>query len=276
MRFDAGASSAVYTQVGAVPAGGFPGAQQAPQDTLTTNYHYGQLTGTPAVARYTAWIGSEPRPAELLTDDAFNAGAGMGQGFAGGYWLLNLSNFSTVPAPDAALNMAFGDGSTVWSYGSSVALGASHGIVGAATGGSCPTIDDIDSLGDNRNITWTGTPGTYLVYRSFTGSGLDNGASNGRFQYLATVDTTSGPSSYLDVASQTGWYIVVPADGSGQINGCRSAEKSSENIPTAISLSGIAAGSPASTALPLGFIVILMVATAALALRRTYRFLYHS
>jgi hypothetical protein len=74
-------------------------------------------------------------------------------------------------------------------------------------------------------INWSGAIGIYHIYRSQNGSGAGNGASNGRYDYLATVTTTEATGSYIDSSpGAENWYIVVPADSGGAINGCHSEE----------------------------------------------------
>jgi len=202
---------------------------------------YGQLSGNPQQANFLAWVGNDVPPLQVLTEDNHNTQDGTDQGYvesstqAGqNFFLLNSGNFDNPAAVDGApLHMRFGgegaDSGTIWqldaTYGGSSAF-TNHGTVSNTAVGSCPTMLPSSQSAGGTQLSWTGNGANqYHIYRSMNGSGADNGVSNGRYDYLATV--AGATESYLDtecVVDTACWHIIVPADAGGNIDGCHSAE----------------------------------------------------
>jgi hypothetical protein len=77
--------------------------------------------------------------------------------------------------------------------------------------------------GTQKVVNWKGPPGSYHIYRSTQESGAGNDASNGRYQWIATVTITTTAGSYTDLIDIANWHLVVQVDaGSGAICGCHS------------------------------------------------------
>ncbi len=204
----------------------------------------GVLVGRPPNANYVAWVDTQRPPRQVLTEDGYNSASGVNKGYVSGDWTLSASNFDT---PDANHNdrlyMVFGgladtSGST-WTYDfiydKNTAI-TNHGTVGTVASGTCPVMAVSPFNGTSRTLTWNGPTGYYLVYRSLNESGADNGASNGRYDYLATVNSAGPLHTYVDddeiLQEWPSWYIVLPGNAAGEITGCHSEE----GTPTAITL----------------------------------------
>ena len=242
---------------------------------------YGQLPGEPPQANYVAWWGpTDTRPNEVLTEDGYNSGDGVDQGYqllGGNYWwMLSASNLSSTPVDGTTMNLMFGglgaDAGTIWSY--SVAWDDEvpttlHGTVGTAAAGSCPAMLPGSWDGTQKVINWAAPAGTYLIYRSVNASGTEppNGASNGRYVYRATVTTTGSTGTYTDPVTVPSWHIVIPATSAGAIISCHSEESN----PTAIRVNSAHVGSvsPSASALP------VILALAGLALAAVARLFWH-
>ncbi len=228
---------------------------------------YGQLPGPPASANYVAWISSATPPTQVLTEDGYNSSSGTNQGYAGGYWLLSSGNFDN-PAPTSGqtLNFVFGglgtDSGKIWTYSATLdtdnAL-TDHGTVGTQASGTCPIMLPGSRDATGKTINWSGSVGTYLIYRSKLPSGAGNGNSNGRYDYAATV---TGAFTYKDTQCSTGtdcWHIVIPATAGGVPNGCHTEQ---ETNPNSVTLSTFRAAGPTMN-WPLIVVVLLLVAAVA-------------
>lgn len=209
---------------------------------------YGQLPGTPPPARvnYVAWMSNAGLPpSQVMTEDGFNSSAGLDQGYQMGYWVMNASNFTNPAAVNGVqMYMVFGGledtAGTIWTYDFVYDLTVPdtyHSTVGSAASGECPAILPGSWNGTQKTINWSAPPGTYLIYRSVNASGADNGASNGRYDYVTTVTTTGNTGSYVDNIAIESWHIVIPANSGGNITGCHSEESN----PTAVTLVRFAA-----------------------------------
>jgi hypothetical protein len=230
---------------------------------------YGQLPGTPSLVNYVAWMGNAGTPpSQVLTEDGYNSQTGVNQGYQSGYWLLNASNFNNPAAADGnSLNFIFGglgsNTGTIWIYSATYDINApltNHGTVGSQESGTCPGMTQGSWDGSQKVINWSGPAGKYLIFRSTEASGAGNGASNGRYNYVATVTTTGPAGTYTDNVSVPSWHIVVPADpDTNAIIGCHSEESN----PTAISLISFKAASTAGAnwlyLVILGILVISLV-----------------
>lgn len=214
---------------------------------------YGTVPGTPAVGTVTwvAWQGSTNPPAQVLTEDSFNpgtCGTNCGYRLISGIpsWALQVSQF-TNPAPVSGnlvtilLSGSSGQnwrGSFSWT---NVGTQTNHGEATAVSADACPIMLSGSQDVTGKTLNWSGSSASYLVYRSQNGSGFtpDNGASNGRYDYAATVSGTT----YKDTLCPTGtrcWHIVVPAGVGGAINGCHSQEGN----PTAVTMSTFRSADP--------------------------------
>jgi len=202
---------------------------------------YGTLPDTPERVNYVAWMSvAGVPPSQVLTEDGYSSADGVDQGYQIGMWILNPSNFmNPAPVNASQMYMVFGGledtAGTIWTYDFVLDLTEpviDHGEVGTAAVGNCPAILPGSWNGTQKTINWSAPPGTYLIYRSVNASGADNGASNGRYDYVATVTTTGSTGSYIDPIAIESWHIVIPATAGGIINGCHSEE----STPTAVTL----------------------------------------
>lgn len=226
---------------------------------------YGQITGTPAQANYVAWWDNSNPPSQILTEDGFNSATGPDQGYQGGIWRLNASNFSPAPTQGATMRIIFGglesDAGTIWTYSYShnaKEVITDHGEVGSSAVGACPIMlaGSWDGV-SNKVINWSGPPGTYLIYKTVLPSGGANQNGNGRYNYLATVITSGDQGTFTDTnATVPGWHIVVPANADEAIIGCHSEESN----PTAVNLQNFhaSAGQPAFW-LPLAISLLALI-----------------
>ncbi len=227
---------------------------------------FGQLSGVPASANYVAWLGTAGTPpSQVLTEDRFNSGSGQNGGYQGGFWILPVGEF-TSPAAAAgdSVSIVFGglgaDAGNLWTYTiaswDNSTANTDHGTVATTSAGSCPVMSLGSQDGTGKTINWTGDNVQHLIYRSQNASGAGNGASNGRYDYVATI--SPGTFTYLDTACPTGtdcWHIVLPTDGAESINGCHSVETN----PTAVSLADFSAAGGQSSQ----YLLILVVGVAA-------------
>lgn len=204
----------------------------------------GVLVGRPANANYVAWIDTQRPPNQVLTEDGYNSAIGVDKGYVSGDWTLNASNFDNPAANNGQrLYMIFGGlvaaSGSIWTYDftyDKYTAITDHGTVGVEASGTCPVMAVSPLDGTSRTLTWDGPTGYYLIYRSLNESGAENGASNGRYDYLATVNSTGSLHTYVDndpiLGEWPSWYIVLPATAAGEITGCHSEE----GTPTAVIL----------------------------------------
>jgi hypothetical protein len=213
----------------------------------------------------------------VLTEDGYNSKSGVDQGYPDDYWQLNASNFANPPASDGdTLSFVFGglgsDSGTLWTYSAvwdDNDAYTDHGTVSTTQSGTCPTMNDGAWDGSQKVFQWTAPAGTYHIYRSTLASGANNGASNGRYQYVDTVVTTEATGTYTDSVTVESWHIVIPAEsGTGAVNGCHSEE--SGPSPTAVTLSGFGAASDWATWLGRLGAALLIALAFVLILYRQY------
>lgn len=206
-----------------------------------SSQHNLQLASAPQAATFVAWIDSVNPPAEIITDDGTRSHLGADGGWIAGVGVqVATANLQAPPATTAGLtfNLIAGglgsDAGTVWTYsaphdGNAAVTNtgfAPGSPVGTMTAGACPQMRAPTFDGASRTIAWQGDGGeAHHIYRSQLPSGADNGASNGRYQFLATAP--AGTSSYSDTSFTAGrdsWYVVVPAAADDAIDGCPSTE----------------------------------------------------
>ncbi len=251
---------------------------------------YGDLPGTPAIGQvnWAAWLNKDIQaggyPSEVMTEDSTNSGNGVDQGYQdfGGApnpnWILQVASFSNSPGNGddvtillGGLGASSGSGwrdSFTWDTGVPFTDQGTATVEGSFN--ACPTMLQGSQTATEKTVLWSGTSSEHLVYRSTQASGAGNDASNGRYQYVATV--AAGTYSYSDAACGTGdptpncWHIVIPSDGSGVINGCHSEESN----PTAITLSKfqIADAATAYWLIPVGLSLLAAVAISVILLRK--------
>ncbi len=197
-------------------------------------------------------------PNQIMTEDSTNSSQGTDQGYSifGGVmrWSIIISNYNNPPAVGgvSVVTILLGGlgaySGSLWSdsftwitnAGSTTDQGAATPFAGT---GVCPTITTVSVNGSQQSFNWNGPAGKYHIYRSGNGSGADNGASNGRYLYLATTNTDpAGNGTWTDTYDGTAWYTVIHATSAGAIDGCHSEEAA----PTAVSLTNFSAlGQPA-------------------------------
>lgn len=204
----------------------------------------GRLSGEPAQVNYVAWIDYQRPPRQVLTEDGYNSAAGVNQGYFNREWFLSAPNFMNPGASHGDhLYVIFGglvdDTGSIWTYDftyDQYTPTTNHGTIGVEASGTCPVMAVSPLDGTSRTLTWDGPAGYYLIYRSLNESGADNGASNGRYDYLATVNSAGSLHTYVDndpiLGEWPSWYIVLPATAAGEITGCHSEE----GTPTAVIL----------------------------------------
>lgn len=180
---------------------------------------YGTLTGTPSEGTIT-YVATSNDFATILTEDGYNSALGTDQGYQGGYWILEAGNLDPAPQPGVTtIKIEFaGIDTQSGKFGSDQFVysnpNESRGNISFTTDDN-PAIPsrpmpEVISAGNVR-LTWTNASGaTYDVYRSTQASGANNGASNGRYQRIAT-DVTS---PYTDTSAPTGagslaWYLLI-------------------------------------------------------------------
>lgn len=237
---------------------------------------YGTVPGTPplSLVNWTAWlnktIGAGGYPSEVLTEDNTNCDLGENQGYleflGGPKWLMQVENFSNEAANDA-ISMTFGGlgsySGYVWedhfNWDISEYITDQGEATVLVTDRPCPRLTMSERVTSTHRIAWEAAPGTYHVYCSQNESGAGNGASNGRYFYRATVVTTGYYSGHFEETvpdpDYPSWYIVIPADPSGAINGCHSEP----GAPTAISLQSLRATGPSISWALLGVPVLTLL-----------------
>jgi hypothetical protein len=245
---------------------------------------YGTVPGTPPVGEvnWLAWLNKNITPggypSEVLTEDSTNSGLGLNQGYQilNGLprWILQVVKFSneevnnTVTILLGGLGASSGNGWTdSFNWVSSEFFSDQGEAMVVPDFDACPVMQPGSQESDRKIVNWTGVASEYLIYRSQNESGAGNGASNGFYTYIDSVP--SGTFTYSDYDCGTGvncWHIVVPANGSGVINGCHSEESN----PTAITLSAFSASSHIASpwVLVLGVGLLVAILAAAVILRR--------
>jgi hypothetical protein len=217
-----------------------------------STFDIGTVPGTPPIGdvNWIAWldknVGSGGYPSEVMTEEGTNSASGVNQGYQdfgdppNPNWILQVENFGNEQNGDGVTIYLGGLGSSsgyIWNdtfnwdqIGSST---TDHGeATQVASDRPCPIMNQGSWDGNYKVINWSAPAGTYYIYRSTLPSGAENKASNGLYQYVATVTTTSDTGSYTDEIDIESWHIVVPADEMGAIDGCHSEESD----PTAITL----------------------------------------
>jgi hypothetical protein len=199
-------------------------------------YVYGQVgpgpgypaNGTITFLSYLRKAEDDPN-LEILTEDNWNSGLGIDQGYQTEYFWLDWSAFLSPTANDNDTLVFFftGIGAAADSSGDlSEPVDTDVGIENlgnsswdATSNPGIPTnLNGSAHPPGTVHLSWTGTKqATYQVFRSSQASGAGNGASNGRYYRLAQ-DLAS--PSYVDSNAPLTlcWYIVVAEDG-GALSG---------------------------------------------------------
>ena len=245
----------------------------APAAATSPALYYGQLAGASSGVPYSyiAWTGGTAgAPGEILTEDGFNAADGTDQGYQNSYWLLNLNNFTTPPGNGETVNVLFGEAdsgsSNIWSHTftfDQAVDDSDQGTVPAGTSASCPSLYSVGRVDTTNYINYNATPGTYLLYRSQQVGDATSERSNGRYQYIGSQTVASGNGGFADTTLKQSWYIIVPADGSGNINGCHSNERGSA-APTGIQLDQFQLNATMTSPLALLLLLVGLVTTIGL------------
>jgi len=201
------------------------------------SFDFGELFGAPPAgqANWFAWhlTLADGTPYEILTEDQTNCELGenigyseYGDGDTNTEWWIQIENFlfdpRTFPVPDP-IHMIFGGlGAThsgkIWQKTIQWIITESQtdwGVVPLSTSlsGSCPRISDYEMVNGQYSFWFTGAPGYYHIYRSQNASGAFNGASNGQYFWIASVNTDIyGVGTYTDVTDQESWYVVIQAN----------------------------------------------------------------
>jgi hypothetical protein len=214
---------------------------------------YGQLDGLPGKANYVGWLNTSVNgagiPTEVVTEDSYNAATGANLGYQNKYWLIAANKFTATPAVNGnTVYLLFGgllaDSGKLWStnfvWNGGVVEHTPPAVLLAASGGECPVMLQGSFIPGNpaqKVVNWSGAAGKYHVYRSVTPSGASNGQSDGRYDYVGSVQDTGPNFSYTDslpLGVTDSWHIVIPADQTtNAIVGCHTE---AESLPTALSL----------------------------------------
>jgi len=137
-------------------------------------------------------------------------------------WHQEPKKARTFPVPDP-IHMIFGGlGAThsgaIWEKTIQWIITESQtdwGVVPESTSlsGRCPVISEYELVDGQYSFWFYGAPGYYHIYRSQNASGANNGASNGQYFWIASVDTDIyGVGTYTDFTDQESWYVVIQAD----------------------------------------------------------------
>jgi len=223
-------------------------------------FDFGELFGAPPAgqANWFAWhlTLADGTPYEILTEDQTNCDLGenigyseYGDGDPNVEWWIQIENFlfdpRTFPVTDP-IHMIFGGlgtthSGTIWEKTIEWIITESAtdwGVVPESTSlsGSCPVISEYELVDGEYSFWFSGAPGYYHIYRSQNASGANNGASNGQYFWIASVETdVYGVGTYTDVTDQESWYVVIQADPTTKAPiGCHSEPVE----PTAAVLSG--------------------------------------
>lgn len=229
------------------------------------SFDFGELFGAPPAgeANWFAWhrTFTNGTPREILTEDQTNCELGenigyseYGDGDTNTEWWIQIENFLVDPAPvdpefplepATPIHMIFGGlgtthSGTIWQKTIQWIITESQtdwGVVPVSTSlsGSCPVISEYELVGGQYDFWFYGAPGYYHIYRSQNASGANNGASNGQYFWIASVNTdTYGVGTYTDVTDQESWYVVIQANPTTNAPiGCHSEPA----VPTAVILS---------------------------------------
>jgi hypothetical protein len=182
---------------------------------------------------------------EVLTEDNWNAGLGLDQGYASEFFFIDWENYTSPTADDndTLVILFTGIGAQAGNAGSLTGIidtEVGFQDLGSSTWGATSNPAIPTGLGATMlapgivSLSWTGAKnGFYRVYRSSQASGAGNGASNGRYARLAR-DLTS--PAYVDSTAPltTCWYIVVADDGSN-LSGHSEEESIDAALPVALS-----------------------------------------
>jgi len=166
---------------------------------------------------------------EILTEDGYNQGLGLNQGYNSEFFWLDWTSFTNpaIQNNDSLVFLFTGIGAEAGNAGTlldivNTGVGAQdfgNSTWSASVNPGIPTSLNATGVSPGVvNLTWTGAKnGTYRVYRSSQGSGAGNGASNGRYARIA-VDVAVTNYQDSSAPTDTCWYIVV-ADDSGNYSG---------------------------------------------------------
>jgi len=222
-------------------------------------FDYGELPSSPpeGQANWVAWNQqgelSPGFPYEILTEDNTNCEldedigySEFGDGDTNVEWWIQIENFlydpRTSPFSDDIYMVFGGLGDTysgsLWRYTIEewiITESQTEHLpedVEAFVGSPCPTLYAPIEISGDATYQFFGAPGTYHVYRSQNASGAFNGASNGQYFYLDTVDTNSfGNGEFVDNTTEESWYIVIQADpDTNEIIGCHSEPADPTNV----------------------------------------------
>ena len=182
---------------------------------------------------------------EILTEDNWNSGLGLDNGYSSEYFWVDWANFTNPLAQDndTLVILFTGIGAQAGNAGILASLidtdvgfedlGSSSW--GASSNPGTPTNLQATNVHPGIvSLSWTAAKnGFYRVYRSSQGSGAGNGASNGRYTRIAQ-DLTS--PSYVDSTAPqaTCWYVVVASDGIN-LSGHSEEESIDAALPVALS-----------------------------------------
>ena len=213
-------------------------------------YVYGRVSNGPYPAdgtvTFMAYLSkSGETDNEVLTEDNWNCGSGLDNGYASQYFFVDPENFTNpvVSDNDTLVILFTGIGAEAGNAGSltdfvDTDLGYQDlGSSSWATSSNPNTPTGLDaSIVQPGIVSLSWTPaknGYYRVYRSSQASGAGNGASNGRYTRLAK-DLTS--PAYVDSTAPltTCWYIVVADDG-GNLSGHTDEESIDAALPVTLS-----------------------------------------
>lgn len=227
------------------------------------SFDYGELPGAPQIgqANWVAWNDqgeiTDGFPLEILTEDNTNCKLGenigyseFGDGDENPEWWIQIENFFYLPRTSPFsdnIYFVFGGlgqthSGTLWRYTIDewiITESQTEHLpedVTQFTGDPCPSIseqpvEEPAAPEFGRTFVFSGSePGaTYHIYRSRNASGAENGASNGQYFWIATVELSEGEyGSYftdLEVFDGPAWYLVIKADPeTNEIIGCHSEE----------------------------------------------------
>ena len=207
------------------------------------SFDFGELFGAPPAgeANWFSWhrTFTNGTPREILTEDQTNCELGenigyseYGDGDINTEWWIQIENFLVDPAPvdpqypeepATPIHMIFGGlgpthSGTIWEKTIEWIITESQtdwGVVPESTSlsGRCPVISEYELVDGEYSFWFYGAPGYYHIYRSQNASGANNGASNGQYFWIASVNTdVYGVGTYTDVTDQESWYVVIQAD----------------------------------------------------------------
>jgi hypothetical protein len=213
-------------------------------------YVYGRVGSSPYPAdgtvTFMAYLSkSGDTDNEILTEDNWNCGLGLDNGYASEYFLVDWAAFTSPVANDndTLVILFTGIGAQAGNAGSltsPIDTDVGYEDLGSSSWGTTSNPDIPTGLGASIvepgivSLSWAPVKnGFYRVYRSSQGSGAGNGASNGRYTRLAK-DLTS--PSYVDSTAplDSCWYIVAADDG-GNLSGHSEEEFIDAALPVTLS-----------------------------------------